>query len=214
VNETRVIADFGSRGVAVVDEQDYEALKGNRYRLDCYGTVVRSLNRYPGDKGSRTLSRDVGDLMGLPADRLVGARDGSSLNATRANLVAGKAKGGYTGPRAQRSQPPGVHRVKARSGRLREAQGLSSVPPDGYVIYYHSRPCMPRYPQFPGRDCMLHGTGFYLGTASRVSALTVSGRPKPAGWEMLTARGGRRTFENYFDGVEWLLECHRARTAA
>lgn len=205
---TAVIANFGPRGQAVVDDEDYEALKAYPYRMDCNGIVVRSAAS-PRYKRNVSLARDVGDRIGLPADRDVGCKDGNPLNCTRANLVSAKRRRSTAGiPRVLRSQPPGVHRVKSRAARERE---LASVPPAAYVIYWHPGPCMKS-----GGNCMLarEGAVYYLGTAARVTARTASGRPKPAGWQLRPAGGPVQDFGNYFDGVEWLLERYQARQAA
>lgn len=204
---TRTIASFGTRGAAVVDADDYEALKGNRYRLDCFGYVVRSAPSGPGDhrnRGVRSLARDVGDLMGLPSDRTVTFRDGNSLDATRGNLEPGGRRGVRTMTRPQHSQPPGVHRKRAGAG---PGTG-SSVPPRSYVLTYHEPPCAPDDPDEPGQvwhGCRLKRRAEPIGAAIRVSKLTATGHSVPAGWDMRSPWGDREAFGNFFDGVEWLL---------
>jgi hypothetical protein len=204
----RVIANFGKAGAALVDDADYEVLIVYRYRLDCYGLVVRSAPAHPGDvraRGVRSLARDVGDLMGLPSDRQVTFRDGNQMNATRANLAPGTRRGIRATPRAQQSQPPGVHRVKLG----RPARGQASSPPPKYALTYHEPPCVPDNPRDPGQlwqGCSLARDAPVIGSAKRITSVTNTGRLKPAGWDVRTVTGERRSFASYFTGVKWMLE--------
>lgn len=195
---TRIIADFGSHGRAVVDDQDYEALARNRYRRDSYGYVVRSVP----PKGRKALARDVADLMGA-GQGSVGYRDFDQLNCTRANLYLRhfvSRQGLRKAPGEETRQPQGVHRVRCEPSFER---GVTSSPPPAWVLKYHPGPC-----DYTGdaQRCALLPQAEYMGLATRCTKISAEARHRVLdGWKFEDVLGRTYSPDSFKDGCVELI---------